>query len=214
MKTHLKSNITRMLLLCVAFAIGGCYTVLMHPSVLTSTEQEYPAQSTSVGDYTSEISYSQNCLSCHSQTELDDRYFDMQKAGMQYAHGMSIDPYGWRAPSVSVPWWIGVYAPIPQSGVAGVPASGSDKGSRRRDSGSSRGSDRSRPNDNTNASSPTTTTTTTVAAPEPAAGTGTSSGTTTSTGSTSTSPERTKTSTPAAEPAPRKSGSSRGNDPK
>ena len=212
MNTHLKSNITRFLLLCVAFAIGGCYTVLMHPSMLTTSEEEYPAQSTSVGDYTSDISYNQNCLSCHSQAELDDRYFDMQKVGMQYAHGMSIDPYGWRAPSVSVPWWIGVYAPIPQSAVGGVPPSGSDKGPRRRDTGTSRGSDRSRPNDNTSASTPATTTTTTATAPNPTAGTGTTSGTNTSTGSTST--ERARATTPAAEPAPRKSGSSRGSDPK
>lgn len=212
MNSRLKRNIVGSISLCVAFAVGGCYTVLMHPSMLTSSEQENPAQSTSVGDYTSEISYNQNCLSCHSQAELDDRYFDMQQTGMQYAHGISIDPYGWRAPSVSVPWWIGVYAPVPQAGYVGVPASGSDKGPRRRDSGTSRGSDRSRPNNNTSASAPAPTTSTSVAAPDPPTSAGTSTGN--SAASSTTSTERARTAAPAAEPAPRKSGSTRGNDPK
>ena len=190
--------------------MSGCYTVLMHPSVLTSSEEESP-QATSRGDFTSDISYNQNCLNCHSQAELDDRYYDMGQAGMHYAHGLNIDPYGWQRPATSLPWWDGVFAQIPSTAASSASPT-TESGPRRRSSGATRGGDRQRVT--TSQSEPATTGTTTSTAPAtPSAVSDTRSSTSTSTQSTSTDRTR-STSAPAKEAPPRKSGSTRGDDPK
>lgn len=192
-------------------ALSGCYTVLMHPSLLTSSEGESTPQAASQGDFTSEISYNQNCLNCHSQAELDDRYYDMGRVGMRYAHGMSIDPYGWQRPATSLPWWDGVFAPIPST-AASSGTSTTESGPRRRSSGVTRGGDRQRIS--TTQSDPATTSTTTSTAPATSpAVSDTRSSTPTSTQSTSTDRTR-STSTPTKEAPPRKGGSTRGDDPK
>lgn len=211
MKTDGVMKIFGVLITFAAIAISGCYTVLMHPSVLTSSEKEYTPQEPSRGDFTSEISYSQNCLSCHSQAELDDRYFDMNQAGIHYAHGMSIDPYGWQRPTTSLPWWEGVFAPIPPTGISSSQPT-TVSGPRRRESGVTRGGERTRatpaPSDQT-----TTTSTTSTAPATPTAISDTRSNTSTSTQSSSTDRTR-STSAPQKEAPPRKAGSTRGEDPK
>ena len=86
----------------------GCYTV-----VLWSSDDDSALVSSnggSSGNFSSELYYNSNCLSCHSQAELDDRYYDLNHSGITVVHGTSMDPYGWRSPIESVPWW----APDPQ----------------------------------------------------------------------------------------------------
>ncbi len=211
MKTNTAMKALRLLFVLGLLAIGGCYTVLMHPSVLTSSEGESTPQAAPQGDFTSDISYNQNCLNCHSQAELDDRYYDMERAGMHYAHGMSIDPYGWQRPATSLPWWDGVLAPMPPTAISSTQST-TESGPRRRSSGVTRGGDRQRIS--TTQSDPATTSTTTSTAPatSPAVSDARSS-TTTSTQSTSTDRTR-STSAPQKEAPPRKSGSTRGDDPK
>lgn len=190
-------------------ATSGCYTVLMHPSVMTSSEETSTTQGYSHGDFTSDISYTQNCLSCHTQAELDDRYYDMQRAGILYAHGMSIDPYGWRRPATSIPWWDGVIAPVPGSAVSVSPST-SESVPRRRTSGNTRGDEGGR----TAAAAPATTPTPAPAAP-PAPAAISDTRTNTSNAAPPSSSGRTRTSTSTSkEPPPRKAGSTRGTDPK
>lgn len=214
MKTDSVKMIIGSLFLTGLLAASGCYTVLMYPSVLTTSEKEYTPQEYSGGDFTSEISYNQNCLNCHSQAELDDRYYDMGQVGMHFAHGITIDPYGWRRPTTSIPWWDGVLAPIPPA--AFIPTSSTtESGPRRRSSGVTRGDDgtRTAAAPSTSATSTTTATTiTTAPTPSPAVS-DTRSSAPTSTQATSTDRART-TSTPPKESPTRKSGSTRGADPK
>lgn len=211
MKTNSGMKIFGLLFVFGVLAMSGCYTVLMHPSVLTSSERESTPQTSSQGDFTSDISYNQNCLNCHSQAELDDRYYDMERAGMHYAHGMSIDPYGWQRPATSLPWWDGVLAPIPATAVSSTQST-NESGPRRRSSGVTRGGDRQRISTTQNDSPAIGTTSSTAPATSPAIS-NTRSSSSTSTQSTST--DRTRSaSTPQKEAPPRKSGSTRGDDPK
>jgi hypothetical protein len=179
---------------------------LMSPSAMTSSESESPAQGYAHNN-SSEVSYSDNCLSCHSQAELDDRYYDMQRVGMVTAHGISIDQYGWQAPSTGVPWWYQEIAPVPPTGVsASSSAPVNDAGSRRRTTGSTRGGDdRPRSDGSTEASAPAPTTTTSSAPPPPIPTAVTRDRSTTSANPPAT--ERTRTSgnttTPTTPPAPR-----------
>lgn len=198
------------------FSLSGCYTVLMTSSDSAEGEGDLTSSDPSQGDYSSEISYNQNCLSCHSQAELDDRYYDMQSVGMVSAHGMNIDPYGWKTPAASVPWWYEVIAPVPSTAVSSAtPASGTQSGPRTRTTGSTRGSDGTRTRGTTDASTPVPTT-----APASASAPATS-------GATAVARDRTGSETPAATPgrartdgastsppapAPRKTGSGRGDD--
>jgi hypothetical protein len=211
MKTNPSMKLLGLLFVSGLLIMSGCYTVLMHPSMLTSSEGESTPQAAPQGDFTSEISYNQNCLNCHSQAELDDRYYDMGQAGMHYAHGMSIDPYGWQRPATSLPWWDGVLAPTPSTAASSA-SSTTESGPRRRSSGVTRGGDT--PRVSTTQSDPATTSTTTSTAPatSPAVSDSRSS-TPTSTQSTSTDRTR-STSAPAKEAPPRKAGSTRGDDPK
>lgn len=211
MKTDSAMKALRLLFVSGLLIMSGCYTVLMHPSVLTLSEEETTPQATSQGDFTSEISYNQNCLNCHSQAELDDRYYDMGQAGMHYAHGMSIDPYGWQRPATSLPWWDGVLVPIPTTAASSTPST-TESGPRRRSSGVTRGGDTQRVS--TTQSDPATNSTTTSTAPATSpAVSDTRSSTSTSTQSTSTDRTR-STSAPPKEAPPRKAGSTRGDDPK
>ncbi len=204
-------KVLRLLFVSGLLIMSGCYTVLMHPSVLTSSEGESTSQAAPQGDFTSEISYNQNCLNCHSQAELDDRYYDMGQVGMHYAHGMSIDPYGWQRPTTSLPWWDGVLAPIPPTAASSAQST-TEGGPRRRSSGVTRGGDTERVS--TTQSDPATTSTTTSTAPATSpAVSDTRSSSSTSTQSTSTDRTR-STSAPPKEAPPRKAGSTRGDDPK
>ena len=210
MKTKSVINAFSFLLVSGFLTVSGCYTVLMHPSILTSAEGESSTPQTAPqGDFTSEISYNQNCLNCHSQAELDDRYYDMGRAGMHYAHGMNIDPYGWQRPTTSLPWWDPIFVPAPSTAASSA-TSTTESGPRRRSTGATRGGDRARVT--TSQSDPPTTSTTTSTAPatSPAVS---STRNTTSTPQTSTDRTR-STSAPAKEAPPRKAGSTRGDDPK
>ena len=209
MKTDSTRRLIITLFFTALFVTSGCYTVLMHPSLLTSSEKEYTPQDYLRGDFTSEISYNQNCLNCHSQTELDDRYYDMGRVGMQFAHGMSIDPYGWRRPTTSLPWWNGIFAPLPPAVSISAPGT-TESGPRRRPTGSTRG------DDGTKAAVTPGATTTTATAPATSPAVSDTRGSTQATPQ-GTSTDRTRTTTapaPSKEPPKRKSGSTRGDDPK
>ncbi len=103
-------------LIGTALLLSGCYTVLMTPSVTepAADSNEYYSGTASAA----ELNYGSNCLSCHSSSELDDRYDEMQSLGIHTVHGVVVDPYGWRNPETSIPWWRNLYAPAP------IPASG------------------------------------------------------------------------------------------
>ena len=214
-----KNNILDILAVIVPFGIfslSGCYTVLMTSSDPGQGDGDLTYADPSQGDFSSEISYNQNCLSCHSQAELDDRYYDMQSVGMISAHGMNIDPYGWKTPAASVPWWYEVIAPVPSTAVYTTsPASGTQAGPRIRTTGSTRGNEGSRTRGTTEATTPVTTVTpTTASAPATSGATGVARDRTGSnTPAATTSRSRTDgaaTSSPV--PATRKTGSGRGDD--
>ncbi len=214
MKKNLILNILGVVVPFGIFSLSGCYTVLMTSSDSTPSEGDLTYSDPSQGDFSSEISYSQNCLSCHSQAELDDRYYDMQSVGMISAHGMNIDPYGWKTPAASVPWWYEVIAPVPSTAVYTTsPSSGTQGGPRIRTTGSTRGSEGTR--GATDASTPVPT-----AAPASASAPAASGATgvardrtrndTPATTTTRTGTEGASTKPPA--PATRKTGSGRGDD--
>jgi hypothetical protein len=140
-------------------AFYGCYTVVMWPSD-SDTSQLSSDSSETGGNYSSDIYYNSDCLSCHSQAELDDRYYDLNHSGITVVHGESIDPYGWRSPIESVPWWVPeAPAPVAAISIAGsspnssVPAANN---SRRRTDGSARNDGRrpENPSADNNGSSP------------------------------------------------------------
>jgi len=132
----MKINVTNIRIplgLCAAlFFLGGCYTVLISPGS-ASRNDSGSDEGGAVSESSSELDYSANCLSCHSQTELDDRSYDMRKVGMVSAHGITIDPYGWQSSSSVTPWWSIPVAMAPSTGVSiSTPAaSGGDSGKKR-----------------------------------------------------------------------------------
>lgn len=98
--------------------LSGCYTQLMTPQEYLRSQHERPVIAV---NSSSDISYTSNCLSCHSKMELDDRYFDMKAYGVTTAHGYVIDPSMWNNPYADVyeppyfpggpvapmpPWWL------------------------------------------------------------------------------------------------------------
>jgi len=114
------------------FSLGGCYTVLMDPSMLASSDDENFVPTSSQSDSTLDISYNRNYL--------------------------SRDPYGWQVPAACLPWWYEVIAPAPPTAVASAsPSAGVESGLRQRTIGTTRGNDRSR--SDIQASAPVTTTT-------------------------------------------------------
>ena len=102
-------------------SVSGCYTVLMTPQDFLQSRHE---ESTSVySDASFQLNYNHNCLSCHSATELDDRYWELKYYGIATVHNGVVleptawntpytspvyepDPYGWYNPAPSQPWWI------------------------------------------------------------------------------------------------------------
>ena len=182
----------------VLFSFGGCYTVLMDPSMLTSSENGNPVPTSIQGDYTSDTAYN------NSQAELDERYYDIQNAGLNTTPGTSFDPYGWLVPSTSLPWWDEVIAPIPPTAVPASSSSAAESRPHRRTTGSTRGNDQSSPDIHTSTTVTTTTTTIITAPPPPAATAAPESGTTT---------DRSRTAgnnSAAPAPATRNTGSNRG----
>ncbi len=140
--------------------LAGCYTQLMTPQDYIKSRNTHPVVQM---DMSSEINYSNNCLSCHSRSELDDRYYDMQTYGVVSAHGFRIDPSMWIATNLPVyeppyfpdspgapvsPWWLP--PPVIVTGSAGSdqrnntnppqkrradnPSRGTDNTTRQRDS--------------------------------------------------------------------------------
>jgi hypothetical protein len=208
-------KITKLTSLTFAAAIGliaglsGCYTILMNPGT-QSTPQ--PVAQVAAGNE-SEIAYTDNCLSCHSQTELDDRYSDVRLVGMKTVHGFRIDPYGWSSPRESLPWWTPSRAPVyiaPATAIKSTPGTqapagqSADDNSRRRASGSSRGTDAPRGYE-APAAAPSTTT---VPAP-----TGVSTGGPASSVAPSSAPDQGRaTENPPSGSRTRKSGSTRGDE--
>ncbi len=134
--------------------IAGCYTQLMTPQeYVEARQQKINAEKTVFSSNAgSSINYDRNCLSCHSKYELDDRFIEMQSAGITTAHGYILsqdlwnypilttpynpDPYGWYNPFPSSPWWL---PPVVSSsgGAGGTSTEAADKG-RQRDDGPSR----------------------------------------------------------------------------
>jgi hypothetical protein len=182
----------------VLFSFGGCYTVLMDPSMLTSSEGGNSLPTSIQGDYTSDTAYN------YTQAELDERYYDIQNAGLNTTPGTSFDPYGWLVPSTSLPWWDEVIAPVPPTAIAAPSSSAAGSRPHRRTTGSTRGNDQSSPDIHASTTVTTTTITIITAPPPPAATATPGSGTTTdrirTTGNNSAAPA----------PATRNTGSNRG----
>lgn len=188
-----------------ALAIGGfagCYTKLMpfRDAVASRKASVSHAQG---GNFTSDLNYRDNCLSCHSEAELNDRAQDMDYAGIHNVHGLTYDPYGWQNPYSQPTWWapeppvfIGVGGGTPAQPVliknpviTTTPASPSNA-ARRRETGTTRG-DNGRTRDPIPAASTTPTSTTTT----------TSAGTSTPAPTVTTPPPATQAPTVTTQPA-------------
>lgn len=110
-------------IIVTAIIFAGCYTQLLTPQQYvkyrTQSKSESHPQS---GDAGTSLNYSRDCLSCHSKYELEDRYQELSASGLITVHGYTLerslwdspyaieyytpDPYGWRRPVFSEPWWI------------------------------------------------------------------------------------------------------------
>ena len=134
-----------------AFALTGCYTQIMTPQEFVDTRRE---KSSVHSDASSALNYNQNCYSCHSKAELDDRYIDWKYYGVTTAHNGIVvnpmvwndpyaapvyepDPYGWYNPAPSQPWWLPP-AVIVRTSPAGSSGVSSKPESRPRTDGSTR----------------------------------------------------------------------------
>jgi len=98
----------KMGLVLAAISLGGfagCYTKLMPFRDAVAVRKASVAQSEKAGNFTSNIDYRDNCLSCHSEAELNDRAAEMDYAGIYTVHGVTYDPYGWQNPYSQPPWW-------------------------------------------------------------------------------------------------------------
>mgnify|MGYP001612772288 CR=1 FL=1 len=214
----------------LVFFISGCYTVLMTTKDAPLASRRSSSTNTRIagGNFASTLDYNQNCFSCHSQVELDDRDFDMTRSGVNIVHGIPYsamlwassgrnsienDPYGWRRPAESLPWWVPPAASTPSTGGT---SSSAESGNRRRESGSTRGGEAPRrERDTTPVASPTptappTSTPTPAPAVQPAVST-----TPSVTPPPSTPPaqqEGTRSRTTSSDGPTRKSGSTRGED--
>jgi hypothetical protein len=184
-------------------AFAGCYTKLMPFRDAVATRQASVIQN-HPGNFTSDLNYRENCLSCHSEAELNDRAGEMDYAGIHNVHGLAYDPYGWQNPYSQPTWWE-PYAPI-QIGVAvgsakqpvliknpagtAAPTGSQSNAERRRATGTTRGTDRTRE------ANPTGTITPTPASTTPATPVGQSGP-----GAVTTIPPPHTTPAPAATPA-------------
>ncbi|MCX6138148.1 MAG: hypothetical protein NTV54_11710 [Ignavibacteriales bacterium] len=64
----------------------------------------------------------------------------MSKYRLRSVHGIAVDPYGWKTPTYSVPWWGPAVVAGSASSVSGTGAM-SNKKERQRDSGPTRGNE-------------------------------------------------------------------------
>lgn len=190
---------------------AGCYTKLMPFRDAMATRQASVIQN-HLGNFTSDVNYSENCLSCHSQAELDDRAQDMDYAGIHNVHGLAYDPYGWQNPYSQPTWWepyvpitIGVAAGsnaqpvLMKNSVSTTPAASSSNAERRRTTGATRRAESSREANPTATSTPTQTSTSSTTTTG-----GTRTGAVTITPSSQTTPA--PVSTPATETRTRSTG--------
>ena len=198
MKSSSAGNVIILFSMLVLFSFGGCYTVLMDPLMLTSSEDGNSVPTSIQGDYT----YTSDTAYNYSQAELDERYYDIQNAGLNTAPGTSFDPYGWLVPSTSLPWWYEAVAAVPPTAVAAPSSSAAESRQHRRTTGSTRGNDQSSPDIHASTTVTTTTTTIITAPPPPAATAAPESGTTTDRSRT--------TGNNSAAPVNRNTGSNRG----
>lgn len=134
----------------LSLLLAGCYTQLMTPDQYMSSQSDHPVVRVNAS---TNLQYSSNCLSCHSSSELDDRYYDMQAYGVVSAHGYRIDPSMWATTEVPVydppyfpepgvpisPWWL----PPPVIITGGTQDAGTTPQKKRADN-PSRGTDASR----------------------------------------------------------------------
>jgi hypothetical protein len=200
MKSSSAGNVIILFSMLVLFSFGGCYTVLMDPLMLTSSEDGNSVPTSIQGDYT----YTSDTAYNYSQAELDERYYDIQNAGLNTAPGTSFDPYGWLVPSTSLPWWYEAVAAVPPTAVAAPSSSAAESRQHRRTTGSTRGNDQLSPDIHASTTVTTTTTTIITAPPPPAATAAPESGTTTDRSRT------TGNNSAAPAPATRNTGSNRG----
>ncbi|HLP15823.1 MAG TPA: hypothetical protein VK470_06180 [Bacteroidota bacterium] len=89
--------------------LAGCYTQLMpfreavEIRKMSKASEHNPRGMAAASG--ADLNYSNDCLTCHSQAELNDRAFDMDRAGLISVHGGAYDPYGWQSPYTQPPWW-------------------------------------------------------------------------------------------------------------
>lgn len=129
--------------------ISGCYTQLMTPQDFVQSKNK---RSTLSADASYQLNYNQNCLSCHSSVELNDRYFDLQYYNVMTVHNgiileprlwiapsdpiiLTRDPYGWYDPIPAQPWWNTPPATLTGSGQS---STSNEDGNRVRNNGSTR----------------------------------------------------------------------------
>ena len=151
----------------VLFSFGGCYTVLMDPSMLTSLGNENSLMTSTRSGETSDAVDTQNYISRDAQADLDNGYSDAQSANLNTSPMVSVD-YGWEAPAASLPWWYEAVAPVPPTAVTASSSSAAGSGPHQRTTGSTRSNVQSSP-DIQATTTVTTTTTITTAPPPPAA---------------------------------------------
>ncbi|MGA7159868.1 MAG: hypothetical protein WBZ48_02630 [Bacteroidota bacterium] len=190
------------LFILLPFFFGGCYTVLMDPAMLMSSEGENADTTFSHSGSAPEVSYNNNYLSSPGQAGLNAGQPDMQNSGLMTGRDATIDLYGWQAPDASLPWWYEEFAPAPPTALGLTsPSIMIGNGPRRRTIGTTRGADRSS-SDIQASTSIITTTVNTISTPIPPTATGTSNSTTTDRSRTSFNNSATSTL--------RKTGSNRG----
>jgi hypothetical protein len=160
------------ILAAAAVIFAGCYTVILSPKTV-SQYKEYAKKPASADG---ELNYYDDCRSCHSTAELNDRAYDMQHAGIRIVHGLPVDPYGWNyGPTAMTPWWNdSPIAPLPagtasntKTPAAKTPATGVQ------DAGTTRGNEPTRREERPNASAPNAPASQPATPPTPPSSTGT-----------------------------------------
>ncbi len=219
-------------------SVSGCYTVLMSPQEFLQSRHEESVSGMS--DASFQLNYNQNCFSCHSKTELDDRYWELKYYGISTVHNGVVleptawnnpyvspvyepDPYGWYDPVPAQPWW---FPPATRISGSEQPKTPTATDNRPRTTGSTRDNSGSRERSQSNPAptqatpsqqtTGTTSTSTQPSTPPPATTTVTPPATQTPASST-TSGERSRTDTKSSDSSgrSRESGSSRdGNRPR
>lgn len=131
-------------------AFAGCYTQLMTPQQYVQYRKQAVTESGALtADATTPLNYNRDCLSCHSKYELEDRYQELVSNGLMTVHGYALDrslwdspyaieyytpdPYGWRRPVYSNPWWI-----PPAAAISSTSSSATSTSERSRTTGNTR----------------------------------------------------------------------------